>query len=205
MMLHRKYLLVFFVAVALGKNSNAQDKGNSKTVFHSINTIGLLHGKDGYAEQLQSINGLQLKSWFAGLGIGLDEYRFRTIPLFIDIRKEFGKTAHKWFAYADVGYSFYWQKDTDVKTFPKDSKVQNGFCAETGIGYSIKLNQKLWLLFSGGYSYKTMKEEGRNVYFNPADPPITGGMWIDYAPAYGDITSEQYHLSRLVLKVGLSF
>ncbi len=204
-MLYKEYLLLGLLCTAMVKNGMSQGENMTHhPLFHSINNIGLLKGAFGNSFQLETINGIQYGKWFGGLGIGIDEYRLRTIPLFIDLRKEIGKSVNKWFVFADAGCSVYWQRDSDVKTFLGDSHVKNGFCAAAGTGYSIKLNRQLHLLLSGGYSYKAMKEEGRNL-----DPrmfiPLPGGIWVDTVPLYGPLTSTQHTFHRWILKVGISF
>lgn len=204
-MFYKKYLLTGLLCASMIKNGMAQgEKLSHRLSFHSINNIGLLNGTSGHAFQMETINGMQYGKWFGGLGIGIDEYRFRTIPLFIDLRKEMGKSIHRWFLFADAGLSVYWKKDSDVRTFPKDSQVKNGFSAAAGAGYSIKLNRQLNLLLSGGYSYKAMDEEGRNL-----DPrmfiPLPGGIWIDRVAEYGPLTSTRHSFRRWVLKVGITF
>lgn len=109
-----KRLLFFALFICLSGLVSAQQK--TKTCpwqFHSINNVGLLEGQTGSAFQLQSINGMQYKSWYAGIGLGLDFYRYRTIPLFLDIRKEFGSGSNKFFAYADGGVNFVWLTDNE--------------------------------------------------------------------------------------------
>ena len=160
--------------------------------FQSINNIGLLEGQAGSAFQLQTVNGAQYKSWFAGVGIGLDYYRYRTIPLFLDVRKEFGKRSNKLFIYADAGMNLYWERDKDVKQFPVDDKIKNGFYGEAGVGYKWKLNQRINLLFNAGYSYKNITEEGTYLYMNP----------ILAVMSY-PVEKINNNLNRLVLKVGI--
>jgi hypothetical protein len=173
----------------------AQQKIISRPLkFHSINNIGLLEGQAGSAFQLQTVNGAQYKSWFAGVGIGLDYYRYRTIPLFFDVRKEFGKRSNKIFVYGDAGMNFYWATDKDVKQFPVDNKFKNGFYGEAGAGYKLKLNQRIHLLFNAGYSYKNISEEGTYLYMYP----ILAGMSYP-------VEKINYNLKRVVLKVGIEF
>jgi hypothetical protein len=162
--------------------------------FHSFNTIGLMEGQAGSAFQLQAVNGLQYKSWFYGIGVGLDYYRLRTIPLFADVRKEFGKTDNKFFVYADAGANFYWKRDKDVKQFYIDDKFKNGFYGEAGLGYKLNLNRKLRLAFSAGYSYKKLTEEGYNFWNDPGFPN---------APY--PIEKINYNLNRLAFKIGIEF
>jgi hypothetical protein len=170
-----------------------QQKSISRPLrFQSINNIGLLEGQAGSAFQLQTVNGAQYKSWFAGVGIGLDYYRYRTIPLFLDVRKEFGKRSNKLFIYADAGMNLYWERDKDVKQFPVDDKIKNGFYGEAGVGYKWKLNQRINLLFNAGYSYKNITEEGTYLYMNP----------ILAVMSY-PVEKINNNLNRLVLKVGI--
>ena len=166
--------------------------------FHSINNIGLLEGQAGSAFQLQTINGAQYKSWLAGIGVGLDYYRFRTIPLFADVRKEFGKSGNKFFVYADAGINFYWKKDKDAKQFYVDDKFKNGFYGEAGLGYKLKINQKIALIFSGGYSYKKLTEEGSS--YPSYMYPILAGTEFPIAKE-----KINYNFNRLVLKAGIEF
>ncbi len=172
-----------------------------KWQFHSINNVGLLEGQAGSAFQLQTINGVQYKSWFGGIGLGLDYYRFRTIPLFIDLRKEFGKGDNKFFVYADAGMNFYWRRDKDVKQFPLDDAFKNGFYAEPGAGYQCKLTRKVSLLFSAGYTYKKISEEGGYLYY------FTDLAYPGPANYYPDPGMEKikYNCNRLVLKAGIRF
>jgi hypothetical protein len=197
---YQKICILIFLAGTISFNCFAQQNATSKFQFHSINNIGLMEGETGSVFQLQTINGFQRGSWFAGVGVGLDYYRFRSIPLFIDLRKEFGNKEDKFFVYADGGLDFYWKEDKDVKQFYIDDKFKSGFYAETGFGYKFRLNKKLFLNISAGYSYKKLTEEGSYYpynYYNPNDPytlpPDAGRAKIIY------------NLNRLVLKVGVEF
>src|ERR1700748_880249 len=99
-----KSIIIAAIIFLLAFKGFAQQKSVAMTwQFHSINNIGLLEGQAGAAMPLQTINGLQNKSWVVGAGVGLDDSRFRTLPLFVDIRKEFGTTQSKFFLYADAG------------------------------------------------------------------------------------------------------
>ena len=191
-----KCSIIVLIIIAGVTNCFAQQKKEMKIwQFHSFNNVGLLEGQAGSAFQLQTINGFQKKSWFAGIGVGLDYYRSRTIPLFADVRKEFGKKENKFFLYADGGINFYWLRNKDVKQFYIDDKFKNGFYAETGFGYKFHLNQKLVLTLNGGYSYKKLTEEGYNYY--------GWGPLITNPPSSMD--KIVYNLNRVVLKIGIEF
>jgi hypothetical protein len=195
-----KKSFILVLVMIFGINCIAQQKNTNHFFrFHSINNEGLILGQAGSAFQLQTTNGFQHQSWFGGVGIGLDFYRLRSIPLFADFRKEFGKSENKFFVFADAGINFHWASDKEAKQFPMNDKVKNGFYGETGIGYKIKLNQKIAVLFSGSYSYKKLVEEGNNyIYYTY---PIINGT--DYPlPPKEKIT---YNLNRLILKLGVEF
>jgi hypothetical protein len=197
-MLTIKNIVPVFMLVLVAANVSAQQKNSAPLLqFHSINNIGLLEGQAGSAFQLQTINGAQYKSWFGGAGIGLDYYKYRTIPLFFDLRKEFGKSHNKFFVYGDAGIDFYWKRDNDAKQFYYDDKFKNGFYGEAGAGYKLKISQKLSFVFSAGYSYKKMTEEGDYYYMGPT-PNI-------YPQFPSESEKINYHLNRLVLKAGIEF
>ncbi len=54
--------------------------------FHSINSLGLINGNNGVSAAMQTVNGFTKGPWFAGIGLGLDYYQYRTVPVFADVR-----------------------------------------------------------------------------------------------------------------------
>src|SRR5262245_10910836 len=79
------------------------------TTFSSQNYVGLLEGEQGSKFQLQTINGIKYKTWFAGLGTGIDWYYRRSVPAFMSLNKDFlirGK--RNFFIATDVGANFPW-------------------------------------------------------------------------------------------------
>jgi len=184
--------MVIMLGIVSG-NISAQQKNSVKPLqFHSINNVGLLEGQAGSSLQLLSINGMQYKSCIAAVGVGLDFYRFRTIPLFLDLRKEFGKAHNKFFVYADAGIDFYWKRDNDAKQFYYNDVFKNGPYAEGGAGYKIRISQESSLLFSAGFSYKKITEQGDAYWYNPGYPGVPNPL-----------EKINYNLNRLVLKAAL--
>ena len=188
-----KRILFFVLCVCMTGRISAQHK----TVvcpwqFHSINNVGLLEGQTGSAFQLQSVNGMQYRSWYVGIGLGLDFYRYRTIPLFLDIRKEFGKGTKKFFAYADGGVNFAWLTDNEKTMYFTDDHFNTGFYTDLGLGYKIGVGRTNHLLLSLGYSLKKLKETYQTYSYLPPDNAL-GKEHIDY------------NLNRLTIKVGWEF
>jgi hypothetical protein len=190
-------LSIFSVILMLGfGHASAQQKTPASTwKFHSINNIGLLEGQTGSAFQLQTINGVQYKSWFAGAGVGLDFYRYRTIPLFADLRKEFGHGANKFFLYADLGIGFSWVTDNEKMAYVTNDHFSNGFYDDFGVGYKISMGKRNAMLISLGYSYKKIVES------------YNDGIYFGYPPAEGFDYTEQInsYLNRLSIKIGWVF
>src|SRR6476620_3545484 len=92
---------VFSVCFSFAQSIKPTPQKHALT-YNSIALAGLLEGQQGSSLQLKSINGVQHKNLFAGIGVGFDYYFVRSIPLFMDVRKtNFLKTPL--FIYADAG------------------------------------------------------------------------------------------------------
>jgi hypothetical protein len=167
--------------------------------FQSMVTVGLLEGQTGSSFQLQTINGARFKSWFAGIGLGLDYYRIRTIPLFVDIRKEFGKSKDKFFIYADGGVSFCWATDMQKSDYLPNQQFHNGFYSDLGLGYKTAVGKSSALLISLGYSYKKASESYVLPYY------YYQGYYPTYMMQNGSNDQINYSLNRLSMKIGWEF
>jgi hypothetical protein len=195
-MFKQKNAIALIILIFISANISAQQATAIKLLqFHSINNIGLLEGQTGSAFQLQTINGVQYKSWFTGVGLGLDYYRYRTIPLFIDVRKEFGKTKSKFFMYADGGINFGWPTEKQKMQYVVSDKFGTGFYYDAGAGYKIFINKKNGLLLSAGYAFKKVQETTQQYYFNP------GGL----EPLNPATQKYVYSLNRFTFKIGWEF
>jgi hypothetical protein len=195
----RLSMLLLLLTIIAG-NSSAQQNNISKTwQFHSINNVGFLEGQTGSAFQLQTINGVQCKSWFSGAGLGLDYYRFRTVPLFFDLRKEFGKCANKLFLYSDLGVNFSWVTDKEKTNYVVDDKFANGLYAEAGLGYKAVIGKNQALLISVGYSYKKLRETYISWQYYP------GINMINPEQNINNQNQINYGFSRLSIKMGWQF
>lgn len=165
----------------------AQDK----LKFHSLNYAGILEGEDGTAFQLQTINGVKYKTWFAGLGTGIDYYYYRSIPLFISVNKFLSAKKSSFFFSGDVGINFPWAK--------RGSSQEQGTASAAlfwsgGAGYALNIKSSDHkILFSVGYSYKHIKDE-KTYTICPFIPPC-----------YEEKQRLDYHLKRISVRVGWMF
>jgi hypothetical protein len=194
----KRFLIFVFVLVSVCSN------GQQKVAFSSQNYIGLLVGEQGSKTQLQTINGAKFKTWFAGLGTGIDWYYRRSIPLFMSVDKDFLKKGNRnFFITANAGVSFPWKDDKNYNEGGYTiEKTPAGFYCETGVGYRIGLGKKNdAILLQAGYSYKHIRENIKDIYYTYA-PTFNMPIWSPQP----EITNRiDYYLNRLSLKIGWSF
>lgn len=195
-----KIILLWIGAVVLSTFSlNAQKrlapeatKRNCQCGFQGIVQGGLIEGNTGPSWHIQSVNGIYYKGWFAGLGVGIDYYMMRTVPLFIDVRRDLFKRAKTPFLYADAGIQFDWLRTKEKRSWG-DSDYGRGRYYDIGGGYKITLKKAQAISISAGYSLKTLREE-RVTFLQCIQPPC------DPAKDYYN-----YNLKRLSFKIGWQF
>ena len=171
----------------------------SKFKFHSINNIGLLEGGSDESLQLQTINGVSYKSFFGGVGVGLDNYYRKSIPLFVDVRKNFSGKRNTAFVYLDLGAVYPWDKTAGDQW--SSSQYKTGFLYDGGIGYSLPIGGRFSMNLSAGYSQRTLKEvneTGRWYFFTDNMP------FAPSSPAK-DTVYNKYNFNRFSFKIGFSF
>jgi hypothetical protein len=200
-MVNRKHIYVAFLCILTGLEATAQ-QARPRLRFHSINQVGILEGSSNGAFQAQTINGVQYKSWFLGVGVGLDDYRYRTIPLFADVRKEFGKSRNRLFVYADAGVHFAHLTNNQKNEFIQGGKFSKGFYGDGGLGYRVGIGRRSAMLISAGYSYEHFRETSPSYVFFPPSYVIIPTP-LNYNPYPND--RYDYYLHRLTLKIGLEF
>lgn len=169
--------------------------GQNKISFHSQNYVGLLEGETGSAFQLQTINGIKAGSWTSGIGVGIDYYRFRTVPVFLSISRYMKPAGKSLYFSADGGLNFFWNKDAE-STFGNvvTRSYRPSLYWAGGIGYRLALrNKKDAFLLNIGYSFKRFKEELQLLTFC-TNPPCN--------PA---LETFDYRLKRLSVRLGFEF
>jgi len=177
------FLLISFSA--LGQKAKIQ--------FQSINNIGTVFGQSQPHWTFQTINGIKSGNWFAGAGIGVDDYIYQTLPLFFDGRRYFGKGKIV-FLYANVGYDFPMKNKPGKEIYYYSSyHFTGGIYTDFGVGVESRLRKKTSLVFSIGHSYKELENKiGANRC------GIAAPCWVDYS-------LYKYHFGRIALKAGVIF
>jgi hypothetical protein len=180
-------LLISFVMVSA---LSAQKK---KVRFQSVNQFAIVGGKNHVNTAFQAINGIKFSNWFSGIGIGIDNYRYKTLPLFADARWHFGENK-KAFLYGDLGYNFPLKNKPGKEVYYYNTyDFTGGVYTDFGIGFQLSLNKYSFLIFSLGHSYKKLQNK------------ISVVTQCLVAPCPVDYSQYDYKFGRMILKAGLIF
>ena len=188
-----KIIISVVILVACFNRVNAQ----KKISFSSQNYLGVLMGENIAKPQLQTINGVKINKWFAGIGTGIDWYYQRSVPVFASFSRSFlPKGKRSFLASADLGVNFPWSDENQYYYYYEsgNQEKQSGLYWATGIGYKLGLGKSdNALLVQLGYSFKQQSEKYKSVY-----PCLI-------APCPEDVVTYDYKLKRLSIKIGWGF
>jgi hypothetical protein len=145
-------------------------------------------GSSGNYFQLQTVNGVSKGPWFAGLGAGLDYYRFRSVPLFLSVTRDLAIGKRDWlFLYLDGGTNLPWYKRPDLmEDYIVSSVFHGGEYWSGGLGYLWKLGDHTSkaVLLSAGYTVKKLKEDQTPAYgcplLNPCPMTVPAPVLYEY-------------------------
>ena len=163
---------------------------SSKPRFSVVSSVGIINGSSETSISIQSVAGFSCNQSFAGIGLGVDHYMFRTIPLFAEIRQDFGKKSRKLFLYADGGYNFNWL--TEQSSFG-DYDHKGGSYYESGFGFKSVFKNEGALLVSFGYNNKQVRKELK----------FTGCPFS--VPCLNPADKYSYKMTRFIFRVGYQF
>ncbi len=193
----KKYFFVFFsFTMLLNLNASSQNKAKQNTglfnEFHSINSFGILYGASDISYLVHSINGFKVNKFFVGAGLGYDRYRFKSAPVFLDVRYDLvgKKNVLQLVADAGANLSFSSQEQDEGIT---GIKYKPGSFIEAGLGYHSSLN-KHEIVFEGAFTYKqTIRISQKNVW-NPALNRTESSP-----------VKDNYQFNRILIKAGWEF
>ncbi len=171
----------------------AQDhKATTRPHIQSTAGVSLSVGQAEPAWQWQWVNGLKVNNWFAGVGVGMDYYRFRTVPVFLSARRErlFNRS---FFAFVDAGVAVPAVRKQEKNEWLLKDDFYMGFYSETGVGIKIPAGKKMSLLLSAGYSFRTLREE--------AEFPSASSYWP--SPNTENVYRYKFHLLTLRAAISL--
>jgi hypothetical protein len=156
-------LAITFILLAASSGKAQLTAIDAKQRFSSINLVGVGSGQYGESVAVQTINGLSKGRWFGGVGIGLDYYVYRSVPIFADVRYELIPKANALFIYADAGINTPWLKDIQKNRSGWPTTYKSGLTYEGGLGLKLKGKNKRAFLLSCGYNFSQLKEIVRSV------------------------------------------
>jgi hypothetical protein len=140
--------------------------GQSPLKFRSVETAGLSSGSSCNCGVIETVNGVSKGPWFAGLGAGVDFYRFRSVPLFLSVTRDLAIGKRDWvFLYLDGGTNLPWYKRPAGSLITPEggfnSVFHSGEYWSGGLGYLWKLSDhsRKAVLFSVGYTVKKLRED----------------------------------------------
>ena len=93
----KKSFLLLLSFVAIINAITAQEIKNEKKFFSSQISAGMVEGEQNTNLHIELLNGLRYKTWFAGIGTGLDYYYYRTIPVYLSGIKYLSPRNHSFF------------------------------------------------------------------------------------------------------------
>ncbi|RYY29587.1 MAG: hypothetical protein EOO04_07055 [Chitinophagaceae bacterium] len=188
----RTILILVFVCECI--SGYAQKK---PLTYRSQNFVGLLEGDNHKgAFQLQTIHGVQLHHWFAGLGAGLDYYLQRSVPLFFAVNRDVQFKNRTFFIGGDLGTNLPWVKDEISGWWSQSTNLSyhEGLYWGGHLGYKAYFkNQRDAIVLSLGYSYKHLK----------ADQVVT--TFCQQPPCLVNTERFDYRLNRVSMKIGWQF
>ncbi len=182
-------LAVLLFLVSSGKSQKIGTAGK-KIKFSSVNQVGVITGSSRESWLIQTINGIKRDKWSSGIGVGVDFYVERGVPLFLDIRRDFLNKSNTPFIYADGGTYFQWlnfvekERRMAIKRYP-------GLYYDIGGGWKLTGKHNRSFIVSVGYTIKQAKEKS------------TTNLWMPITvntPQEPDYYKFKYQ--RIVLKVG---
>jgi hypothetical protein len=182
------------VASLFSQSQPLQPK-QKNTRFQSYNAFGVLTGESGVSVGIQSVNGVQWKSFFIGGGLGLDFYGIGTTPVFLDMRKTFGKSKRQFFVYGDLGAQFAWPGRFEAYDGSNEKPdLRGGLYTDIGLGYLAGIGKNDALVLSVGYTYKTLTEK---IMAYP--------LCLPGVPCEPTQAEDIYRFNRISLKIGWRF
>ncbi len=164
-----------------------------KMHFNSKNNIGISIGQKEIAPLIQTINGISFNNYFLGIGVGIDNYNYKSYPLFVDVHRYFGK-AYKVFFYGDLGYNFSGRNKPGKEiNYYSSYKFSGGVFSDFGIGYRTRFIKSSFLTISAGFTYKEMVDR------------ISVPNECFAAPCSVNYSKYEYGNGRVALKAGVDF
>ena len=183
-------ILQVLLLIVSGAISQHTKQGKQKISFSTVNQAGLISGSSGESAIIQTINGIKKDKWSTGIGVGLDYYTERGIPLFLDVRRDLTGKKNTPFIYGDGGAYFQWLNQGQkgqrniIDNYP-------GLYYDFGAGWKLSGKNERSFIVSAGYTSKQVREKVMSTRWMPM--PVNTPRDPEYY---------KYNYRRIVIKVG---
>ncbi|HEX6915903.1 MAG TPA: hypothetical protein VF145_11715 [Chitinophagaceae bacterium] len=160
---------------------------------------GIANGEVGGNGWVATTQGIQQNGWFLGAGAGIDFYRFRSIPVFVEGRREFGLRSIRPMIYCSAGVNIDWlsagQKTRQVNWQPVLAAYDPGFFLRSGVAVVFNAGGRLRYTAGAGWSFKSIRERYQVLLWEPSPQP------------WNTMTEKSlvYKMNRLDIGFGLLF
>lgn len=191
----KSFFFIFLIVLFSGKafaQLPTKHKMGELPQFKSYNTIQVLNGSTTTSMGVFSVNGIQSKRIFIGLGLGYDYYYLRSIPLFLEARYNLAGKVRKVQVFANGGANFA-VKQSNKLFENKTGPYKIGRYWSTGFDYYVPIKSFAFTL-GLAYSTKQIIQMVDSYSWNP-----TLGR-IDNIPI-----KEDYGLNRIAIRMGWMF
>ena len=186
---------IFFVFSILFYCNICKAQLFKRIAFNSYNAVGLIIGQSKNSMSLETVNGFTLRKWFAGAGIAYDAYRYKTVPVFIDIKYLFVNKKN-WFVQTDAGYNIPATAKSAEDKLLYSVQYNGGIFLQSGVGYLFlqKKNYNAYCSITAGLK-KLSRKTG---YLVPDDFPPHNEMIVQY-------NRYEYAFKTISIKAGIQF
>ncbi len=180
---------LFLILIFFSTRAHSQ----SKLTYTAGVEASILKGSSDKSNAVLFTNGLLYKNIMFGAGAGVDNYFYRSVPLFLDVRKQFGKARVQPFINASAGINFSHLTSEQKQSYAayNNPDYKNGFYLKTSVGISVKVDNHIKIQVNGGYNYKTTKVTFDSYSYNP-EPTL-------------DKSTDIYRMNRWAFGAGLWF
>ena len=189
----KKTFLILLSFVAIINAMTAQEIKNEKRFFSSQISSGITEGENGTSFHIEMLNGINCKTWFGGIGTGLDYYYYRTVPVYFSGIKYLSPRNHSFFVQGDAGVNFLWEEDRMNNRNEISHEFKPGIYWNGIVGFATGLDRKNAFSFGLGYSQKSFQEIKEMA------------VWCFNPPCENTFETYKYNLKRLTLRIGWQF
>jgi len=187
-----RLILLIVLGLPWAALSQQNKKTTKKVSLQTIGSLGIVGGQSGVKPVFQIVSGIRQSKYFGGIGLGYDNYLYKSLPLFADMRIDFSKKQIV-FAYGDLGYNIPVGNKSGDDFFKTTNLYYGGIYLDAGLGFRHRLNNKNSFLFSLGYTRKDINNKEGYTYpcFNPPCPE--------------SISYSKYSMGRVVTRLSWEF